>query len=180
MFSFGTQEVDSVRRPRVCFEPIKVDCGARKSKIEIFKEPSPVSLKRKEKAPSRPTKRVKISSKPNYEFLDTQEQCLTPFSTGKSQVGGNGGALVSVYNEFLGKRTENTVICRVVCVKAAYGCKIATVKVEKSTVEGIIGTMQIVCNAGITMNSTICLVEPKIITTDKGIVIAAKSIITSL
>ena len=176
MMSIGTQDIDSLQKKNISFEYLIGNISTLNAIPEEIIPPSPV-LKRKRKISTRPTKKIKIATKTNYNFLDTQAQLLTPFSSGNNYKNHNIGVLGNSLTEFLNKKYEKKVHCKIIGIQNIYGVKLATVEITNSGIKNISGIMSMICTNPIIIGTSVMLIDPKIIELDHCIHILPKDIV---
>jgi hypothetical protein len=172
----GTQEIDSLRKTRITFECLIGNQNTLNEPQPAVNPRSPIKKTKREPS-TRPLKRIKFSSKPNYNFLDTQAQLLTPVSSTKALSCSNIGVLGTMFASFINSKAGNKVRCKIINVKPQYGSKLATVEVIDSKVPGIHGVMTMICNSDFKIANDAVLVEPKVIEIDKCFYIIPRDVL---
>ena len=175
MYIRGTQGTDSVKKSKIQFEFLAGSTISYEKPSEITNIPSPVA-KRKREVSTRPTKKIKFLGKTNYNFIDTQAQITTPFSSSKITHSNALGALGSSFAAFLSQKSPNHIICKILKCKTVYGCNLAKVEVIQSNVDKIAGRMDMICNQHINVGGIVTVIDPKIIQTGKSLLLVPKEI----
>ena len=177
MFTIGTQDIDSLHRKKIAFEYITASKNNDKKPLDVYIPPSPVR-KTKQEPSTRPTKKIKFTNKPAYNFLDTHAQTFTDFSSVK-MTSHNLGPYASLFDEFLNKKKTRAkrVQGKILNVKNSYGNKLVTIEIFYSEIEGMSGVMLMICNFNLNPGTNVCLIDPILVEVNDCFYVMPKDVI---
>lgn len=181
MFFNLTQDFDSLPKKKVnfnCFEasklkelnePLEKPEMPEKKPVEIFSS----AVKRPLEMKTGPNKRIKISTKPNYDFIDTQLQ-VTPFQKPRQSI--PAGPLSSKFSTFLSQSSHNSVPGLILDSKTQFGCKILTVDFGHTKIPELQGPMTLIHFSPLTFSGRVTITSPILIKSSNTSYVLCKEI----
>ena len=182
MFYNLTQDFDSLPKKKInfnCFEANKVNEPCKTYEKQVLTEESPKEIfssavKRPLEIKTGPNKRIKISTKPNYDFIDTQLQ-VTPFQKPRQSIAA--GPLSSKFSNFLSQNSHCSVSGLVLDSKTQFGCKVLTVDFGHTKLPELQGPMTLIHFSPLTFTGQVTITSPILIKSSNTSYVLCKDIV---
>lgn len=181
MFLNLTQDFDSLPKKKISFNCLESSKAKEQSKdtgtqLKILEIPVNVSssvAKRPMQIKTAPNKRIKISTKPDYDFLDTQQQ-ITPFQKPRKSM--PAGPLCSKFSNFLSANAKTSIPGFILDSKTEFGCKVLTIDFGHTIIPGIQGRMTVIHFSSLSPSGQVTIFCPIPIHTSNSTYVLCKEI----
>lgn len=182
MFFNLTQDFDSLPKKKIsfnCLESSKVkeqvkDIEKQQKILEIPVNVFSSAAKRPLQIKTGPNKRIKFSTKPDYDFLDTQQQ-ITPFQKPRKSI--PAGPLCSKFSNFLSSNPKTSIPGFILDSKTEFGCKVLTIDFGHTSIPGIQGPMTVLYFSSLSPSGQVSIFCPILIQTPTSTYVLCKEIV---
>ncbi|OMJ87998.1 hypothetical protein SteCoe_10152 [Stentor coeruleus] len=146
------------------------------SKVQKTPQHEPKAIKRKVDESTKPLKKIKFYSKPQYDFIDSQAEGITPCINQKVQ-SRTKGQLSSAFSTFVNRNPTCKIKVKVLSVKSEYGTLYISVDVGQTEIPKIRGKMTLLYRGNLKLSNTLTVNDPKVVVIDNTEYLFAKEVI---
>lgn len=112
--------------------------------IEPRPEITNSNYKRPLRIESRPNKRIKIPTKPTYDFLESETQFTSPSNPKQSNQKLTAGKLCSKFSHFLSSVSKDKTTGYILDSKCTFGVRLYTINISENNATGLSGVLTLI------------------------------------
>lgn len=134
------------------------------------------AVKRKVDENTKPLKKIKLHSKPQYNFIDSQDEGITPCINTKAQ-SRTKGPLSNTFSTFINKNPVSKIQVKVLSAISEYGSQYISVDVGQTNIPKIRGKMTLLYRGLLKLSNALTITDPKVMVIDNTEYLVAKEVI---